>query len=152
MGPDDDAQLRALYAKSLELNPDGFIQNPTHHGDIAERAREYQTTGGEMLGLFTHDGKMIGMGGLKPKDPVRVELCNLHLLPEYQGQGMGKRMAYALIDDAKMFKYDFLELHVTVTQQAAIGLYKRLGFLETKRQTFDVAGQSFDTVFMEMPL
>jgi ribosomal protein S18 acetylase RimI-like enzyme len=148
----DDAQLKALYALSLRHNTEGFIQNPDHHGSIADRARAYQSSNGEMLGLFTADGTLIGMGGLKQKDAMRVELCNLHLHPDYQGQGLGKRMAAALMEDARELGYETIELHVTITQKAALGLYKKLGFVETKRQVFDVDRQSFDTVFMELAL
>lgn len=105
-----------------------------------------------MLGLFLDDGTLIGMGGLKQKDGERVELCNLHLQKDYHGQGLGKRMANALIDDARELGYGVLELHVTVTQTSAIGLYERLGFKKTRREIFDVAGQSFDTQFMELSL
>jgi len=148
--PDDDAALRRLYAQSLERNPEGFIQNPTHHGDIAERARQWQSENGEMLGLFTPEDALIGMGGLKQKDGSRAELCTLHLNTRYQGQGLGRHMARALVDDARALGYDIVELHVTDTQKAAIGLYKSMGFVETKRQVFDVEGQSFDTIFMEL--
>lgn len=149
--PADAQQLRALYGLSLSRNKDGFVQDVSFHGDIADRAAKYQSENGEMLGVFDGD-KLIGFGGLKYKDDTRVELCNLHLHPDYHGQGLGKRLSYALIDDARALDYDIIELHVTVTQNSAIGLYKRLGFVETKRQVYDVAGNSYDTVFMEMKL
>lgn len=147
----DAPQLRELYKFSLSKNTAGFVQDPSFHGDIAERAAKYQSENGEMLGVFD-DEKLIGFGGLKYKDDSRVELCNLHLHPDYQGQGLGKRLSYALIDDARALDYDIVELHVTVTQDSAIGLYKHIGFVETKRQVYDVAGNSYDTVFMEMKL
>jgi ribosomal protein S18 acetylase RimI-like enzyme len=149
--PADGPQLRALYSLSLSKNRAGFVQDPSFHGDIVERAAKYQSEGGEMLGIFEND-RLIGFGGLKHKENGRVELCNLHLHPDYHGQGLGKRLSYALIDDARELDYETIELHVTVTQDSAIGLYKRLGFVETKRQVYDVAGNSYDTVFMEMKL
>jgi len=144
--------LRALYKFSLEKNARGFITNPNFHGDIYDRAVKYQSDDGAMFGLFTADNALIGMGGLKKKDPQRAELCNLHLHPDYQGQGLGKMLAYMLIDEARTLDYDVVELHVTVTQDNAIGLYKRLGFTETGRKVYDVEGQTFDTLFMELKL
>jgi ribosomal protein S18 acetylase RimI-like enzyme len=149
--PADAPQLRELFKLSLSKNPHGFIQDVCFHGDIADRAEKYQAENGEMLGVFDGE-KLIGFGGLKYKDDTRVELCNLHLHPDYHGQGLGKRLSYALIDDARALDYDIIELHVTVTQDSAIGLYKHLGFVETKRQVYDVGGNSYDTVFMEMKL
>ncbi len=128
------------------------MQNPDFHGDILERAQKYASDNGEMLGLFLTSGELIGFGGLKNKGDGRAELCNLHLHPDYHGQGLGRRLAVTLMDDAERFGYGILELHVTVTQMAAIGLYKSLGFRETKRQVFDVDGASYDTLFMEIAL
>ena len=48
--------------------------------------------------------------------------------------------------------YKTVELHVTATQQAALGLYKRLGFIETRRHAYDLLGKIYNTVFMELPL
>lgn len=148
----DAEQLRSLYAESLLRNARGFITNPTFHGDIFGRAQRYVSEYGAFLGLFDDAGKMIGFGGLKQKDAGRAELCNLHLDASKQGQGLGKKLTLALLDEARELNYDIVELHVTVTQDKAIGLYKHLGFAETGRKVYDVEGQSFDTLFMELKL
>ena len=151
IAPEDAEQLRKLYKFSLEKNADGFVTCPNFHGDIYERAAGYQQQNGAMFGLF-EDDTLIGFGGLKQKDGARVELCNLHLHPHYQGRGYGKLIAYMLIDEARDLDYSILELHVTVTQKNAIGLYKRIGFRETDRKVYDVEGKKFDTLFMELAL
>jgi ribosomal protein S18 acetylase RimI-like enzyme len=151
ISPADADHLRSLYKMSLEKNPRGFITNPAFHGDIYDRAAQYQHSNGAMLGLF-QDDTLIGFGGLKQKQNGRVELCNLHLHPHQHGKGLGKHIALALIEEARELDYQTVELHVTVTQESAIGLYKRLGFTETARKVYDVEGQSFDTVFMELQL
>ncbi len=145
----DAEQLRSLYAYSLKNNAAGFVQNLNFHGDIAERADKYQNDNGAMLGLFNEDGTLLGFGGLKQLPNGNVELCNLHLHPDYHGQGLGKSLSLALIDEARDLGYDKMELHVTATQDAAIGLYRRLGFREVKREVYDVEGGKYDTVFME---
>jgi ribosomal protein S18 acetylase RimI-like enzyme len=152
LSADDAEPLRRLYALSLSRNAAGFVQNPDFHGDIYERAQKYAADHGEMLGLFSSTGELIGCGGLKNKGDGRAELCNLHLHPAYHGQGLGRRLAVTLMDDAEKLGYGILELHVTVTQTAAIGLYKSLGFRETRRQVYDVEGASYDTLFMEIAL
>lgn len=149
----DAEQLRALYRFSLQKNAEGFVQNPDFHGDIHARASDYQNNNGTMLGLFADDDRtLFGFGGLKQKENNRAELCNLHVHPHQNGKGYGKHIALTLIDDARELGYDTLELHVTATQSAAIGLYRKLGFSETGRQVYSVEGGSYDTIFMELSL
>lgn len=149
--PSDADALRALYALSVRANPKGFIQDLNHHGDIYDRGVEFRSSGGEILGLYD-DGRLIGFGCLKPEEQNKVELCKLHLDPDYHGQGHGKTLALELITVARGLGFATVTLHVTATQTAAIGLYTRLGFQEVRRQIYDLKGQVFDTVFMEFGL
>lgn len=149
ISPADYDQLRDLYKYSLSKNAAGFVQNTDFHGDIAARAAQYQNTNGAMLGIF-QDDTLVGFGGLKQTDSHRVELCNLHVHAHQHGKGLGKHLAQILIQDAEELGYDTVELHVTATQNAAIGLYKKLGFAETKREVYVVDGNSYDTIFMEL--
>ncbi len=149
----DAEQLRALYKFSLQKNQEGFVQSHDFHGDIYARAESYQQNNGTMLGLFADDDRtLLGFGGLKQTENNRVELCTLHVHPHQHGKGFGKFLAQTLIDDARDLGYDTVELHVTATQDAAIGLYRRLGFSETGREVFVVEGSSYDTIFMELPI
>ena len=148
----DAEALRGLYAYSLRHNPAGFIQNPAFRGDIFERTQKYREENGEILGLFLPDGTLIGFGGLQKKKDGLCELCNLHLHPDFQGQGLGRHMCEHLINLARTLGYHIVELHVTATQKRALDLYRRLGFVETKRQEYAVELQKFETVFMELRL
>lgn len=151
--PEDANDLRSLYRLSLSLNKAGFIQDPMHHGDIyTDRAAKYQSERGRMVGLFDVNQKLHGFGGLKKTSETHVHLCNLHLHPDLQNKGLGARIARHLLDQARTLEYSVVELHVTATQDAAIRLYKHLGFIETDRRIYDVKGQIFDTVFMELDL
>jgi ribosomal protein S18 acetylase RimI-like enzyme len=145
----DAEALRDLYAYSLRQNPAGFVQDPLRHGDIFSRAELYRKDNGEMLGLFSSSGELMGFGALQKKSPALCELCNLHLHPDFQGRGFGRYMAEHLIELAKTLEYRTIELHVTATQHKAISLYGSLGFAETRRQTYETHGQKFETIFME---
>lgn len=149
--PADDAALTALYAQSVAANPKGFIQDVNHNGSIVQRAREFETNGGAILGLF-NDDTLIGFGGLRKDDDDTAELCKLHLNADYQGQGLGKKMVLELMQTAEQLCFKKIILHVTVTQETAIGLYKSLGFAETDRKVYVIGEASFDTLFMECKL
>ena len=112
--------------------------------------------GGRFFAL-QQDGVDIGFGGLKQMEEEGVvELCKLHVLSDYHGQGHGVRLSEHLIATARELGAHAIELHVTVTQVPAISLYERLGFKKTKRQTYDVPVgdtiQRFDTQFMLLEL
>lgn len=146
--------LRELYIFSLRYNRPGFIQNEKRDGDIADRAQKYQTENGDMLGIFKPDGTLIGFGGLKrnAKDHSRVELCNLHLHPECHGQGLGRRIVETLIAHARQRGYKTVELHVTITQTAAVNLYQSLGFIQTARILHESTDGTYDTLYMDLAL
>ena len=149
---DEDADaMRRLYEMSLRINDKGFVQDLAYHGDIFARAQKYQRERGDMLGAHIN-GKLSGFGGLCKVNDDNVELGKLHLHPDFQGRGIGRTLAETLINRARELNYKIVSLHVTVTQNAAIGLYKRLGFIETHRRLCQVESESFDTIFMELPL
>lgn len=148
----DADSLRALYMESLRLNAAGFVQDPLFHGDIWMRAQDYMAQGGTMLGVFNADGILAGFGGLKPMTADTAQICNLHLHPDYQGLGLGKKLCLDLMQYARDAGLQSVELHVTATQSRAIGLYKCLGFVETDRKTYDINGASYDTIFMALHL
>lgn len=151
--PDD---IRAIYRRSVLENTEGFIQDLDFHGDIIAQAEEMTAKGGRFFAL-QQGGIDVGFGGLKQQEEDGVvELCKLHVLSDYHGQGHGVRLSEHLIATARELGADSIELHVTVTQVPAISLYERLGFKKTKRQTYDVpvgdTTQSFDTQFMLLKL
>lgn len=148
----DFDSLRALYAKSLSRNSQGFIQ-PTPNRplpDIGDICCSFQDNNGAMHGLYV-DNNLVGFGGLcRHNDDTRVELCKLHLSEDYQGLGLGRRLLQSLINEADTKGYQTIELHVTATQVAALGLYVRMGFMQTERKIFVADnGEEFDTIYME---
>ncbi len=148
----DFEALRALYAKSLSRNSKGFIQ-PTPKRplrDIGDICCSFQDNNGAMHGLYVNN-QLVGFGGLCRHDSdSRVELCKLHLSDDYQGLGLGRKLLESLISKADSKGYDIIELHVTATQVAALGLYVRMGFMQTARKIFVADdGEEFDTIYME---
>jgi ribosomal protein S18 acetylase RimI-like enzyme len=101
-------------------------------------------------------GGLIGFGGLAPQEGGRAELCKLHVDSKWQGQGIGRLLATGLICHAFKTGFSEIELHVTVTQTAAIALYRHLGFRETRRDLFAtrVSGEpvSFETIYMSVTI
>ena len=83
------------------------------------------------------DGKIAGMAGIeavgrKYKLKHRAEL-GISVLKEYWSLGLGKALSKACIQCAKEAGYTQLELNVVAENDAAIALYKSLGFVEYGR-------------------
>ena len=83
------------------------------------------------------DGKVVGTAGIeavgrKYKLRHRAEF-GISILKEYWGLGLGKALTKACIQCAKEAGYTQVELNVVAENEAAIGLYKSLGFTEYGR-------------------
>ena len=142
-----------LYAISVQDNATGFIQNINYREHIQRMIKELRANNGDIYVLKRNE-RVVGMGALKKVDHSTVEMCKLHLCPNLKGQGLGKKLALALIDFAKEKNYTKVNLHVTKTQKEAIGLYEKLGFYEYQaskvyRMEHEGKKLSFDTLYME---
>ena len=60
-----------------------------------------------------------------------ADMMNLAVRPEYRGRGIAKRLCRALMGSVKAHK---LTLEVRASNENAIGLYQRLGFVEVGRR------------------
>lgn len=151
----DFGPLCALYCDSVKCNPQGFIQDLNFHGCMIAKTRSWRAAGGDTL-VALGDGRVVGMGALAPSGGGRVELCKLHVDEALQGRGIGKLLSRKLLARAAALGFAEIELHVTVTQKAALRLYETLGFHPVKQEVFTttVFGEtaSFDTLFMRLPL
>ncbi len=142
-----------LYKISLQDNKKGFIQDIDFRKNIQNMIKELRTNNGDIYSLKL-DNQIIGMGALKKVNEHKVEICRLHLCPNLKGQGLGKIFTLALIAFAKEKNYTTINLHVTRTQKAAIGLYEKLEFYEYKPSSiykivYKGKELSFDTLYME---
>jgi GNAT superfamily N-acetyltransferase len=152
---EDFAPLCALYCQSVRCNPNGFIQDLDFHGCLIAKTREWRKAGGDML-VAREGGAVIAMGGLAPAGGNSVELCKLHVDAAWQGRGLGRLLTQQLIELAAARGFDEIKLHVTTTQQPAIGLYRSIGFRPVEKAVFEttVFGRpaSFDTLHMSLPI
>lgn len=152
----DTQAIKALYAKSIAENPQGFIQDLSYHGCIVEMFETFKANGGDVCLLQAESRELLGMGALRKVTDHKAELCKLHLNSQYHGKGYGKKMALQLLDMAKQKGFKVVELHVTTSQKAAIGLYEKLGFDVVKCQNYPVTiggtEYIYETLFMEKKL
>ena len=79
--------------------------------------------------VITIDDKVVAYGGFwKILDEAYIN--NIAVKKEFRGEGFGKMLMNALIEDAKSQNIKAMTLEVRVTNESAIALYKKLGFKE----------------------
>ena len=111
-----------------------------------------------MLGAFFR-GKLVGIGSITPPSPVdrtrhRAGL-GIAIVKSSWGMGIGTAMTRALIDAAKTTAIEQLELDVVSTNETAIRLYERHGFVEYGRHPRMMKyrdGTYADTILMMLDL
>jgi len=149
---DDFKQLTKVYRQSLKENSAGFIQDLAFHGELTTIVEHILLQRGVVL-VAELSGRVVGFGALKPEGDGSVEMCKLHVQKDFQGLGIGKKLALSLIEISSVLGYGLVNLHVTATQKVAINLYESLGFRRTGRRMYNVEERkgvrAFDTIFME---
>ena len=126
-GPDIET-VRALFDEyAAELGVDLSFQ-----GFEAERdglPGEYVPPRGRLL-LAETSGTAAGCVALRPLDARTAEMKRLYLRPMARGTGLGRRLAQAVIDEARSAGYEHLRLDTLPSMGAAITMYRALGFRE----------------------
>ncbi len=101
---------------------------PMH--DIDDFENTYVANGGAFL-VITEEGRVIGTGALHRLEEKVCEIKRLWVLPEFQGQGLGRRMMEQLLAIAREKGYAKVRLETTPAYQVkAYNFYRRLGFYE----------------------
>ena len=109
--------LATLESPPLEKAPD-FVKDNVERGYPQVVANQ--------------DGKIVGWCDAIPGDAGRAHIGGLGMgvLKDHRGQGIGERLLEATIDGARRFGLQKIELSVYSSNEPAIALYRKLGFVE----------------------
>jgi len=117
------------YAASLKV--DLCFQGFDH--ELATLPGEYAEPRGALL-MATVDGAVAGCCALRPMDtvdyPNACEIKRLYVRPAFRGLGLGRQLADAIMDAARIAGYDDVLLDTLDDMEAARTLYEDLGFEE----------------------
>lgn len=131
----------ALNEMGYEFLPDG------KDADIRDIDRIYIQSRGSFH-VIDNQGEIRGCVGVKGFSDEIAELKRLYIAQEGRELGLGRALCINAIKDARNFGYKFLRLDTTTKSQAALALFRKLGFYEIARYNSD----PFAEIFMEKTL
>src|ERR1700685_860575 len=132
-------ELVREYAASLNVNLD--FQN--FDEELLHFENEYAPPTGTFL-LARHNNEFPGRGASRRFSASDCEMKRLYVRPAGRNLGLGRRLALALIIEAKSLGYKRMVLDTLPTMQSAQALYQSLGFQPTEPYRYNpIQGTSF---------
>ena len=115
--------------------------------ELANLPWEYAQPRGALL-LATVSGALAGCCALRPLDRVdyanAAEMKRLYVRPSFRGLGLGRRLAEAILDQARLCGFSCVLLDTLNDMEAARALYEDLGFEEIPPYYFNpIAGAHY---------
>ncbi|GII84102.1 hypothetical protein Ssi03_20920 [Sphaerisporangium siamense] len=105
-----------------------------YEDDIPRITEIYLADRGEFLVGEVEGAGIVAMGGLRRVDDETAELCRLRVRPDFQRRGFGTRIIDALEASALRLGYGRLRGDTTLSQGAALELYRKYGWREVRRE------------------
>ena len=118
--------LRDRYPEML-AEIDGYIQDQGVAHELDNFDRFFLPPHGEcFLGL--HEHAPVGIVMLKPRGTQDGEMNRMYVRDSARGLGLGRKLAGALVEEARSIGYQTLWLDALYRHTEAIPLYESLGF------------------------
>ena len=157
--PADASAYRSVRLQALQESPPAFGSLPEEEPDLARTTARLSADDDRcFFGAFVGE-QLVGIVRLSryeaPNEKHRVYLGGLFVLPAFRGAGHGRALVRAALNRAASLPgIRRVNLSVVAGQEAAIGLYRSLGFClyGTEQEVFSKAGQFYDEHLMTLPL
>jgi GNAT superfamily N-acetyltransferase len=128
--PEDIAEIRQLLREyEAWLGTDLCFQD--FENELAGLPGSYAPPSGRLLiAMAAAANKSAGCVALRPFDESVCEMKRLFVRADFRGTGLGRRLALAIIDEARAIGYRKMRLDTLPQQREAHHLYASLGFRE----------------------
>lgn len=142
--------IRALFRAYVEwTGVDLSFQN--FDEEFVNLPGGYAEPNGSLL-IALMDGKPAGCVAVRKLAKLDAGICEmkrLYVKPEFNGQGLGKKLTQEIIAEGRRLGYAKMRLDTLAKMTAALNLYRSLGFREIEAYRFNPLP---GTVYMELDL
>lgn len=153
--PKDWNTYQSIRLESLKDSPDSFgstFEIEAQYSDI-EWQDKLDLTKRNILALpliAELNSKPVGIawGFIHSNSPTITRVYQMWVSPDYRGQRIGEALLEEIVHWSKTKSISGIELSVTTSNEAAINLYKRLGFSSSGKIVPLRAGSSLTQQFM----
>lgn len=159
--PDDAPEYRQLRLRGLLEHPEAFVSSYADEAaqSVEQFAARLGGNGRVTFGAFV-DGELIGTAAAyhdrdRGKARHKAWLVAVYVAPEARGRGVGRAVCQAAVDAARGWDgVEQIHLGVAVPNEAAMGLYRSMGFVEYGREprAIKLPDRYVDELLMVLPL
>jgi len=137
-GEHDLAAITAIFNYEVEHSAAIWVEKPATVADRRAWLAARQTQGFPVL-VAEQGGEVLGFGSYGPFRPYEgfrntVEHL-IYIAPNARGQGVGRALPAALIDDARQRGKKVIVGAVDAENEASLALHRSAGFVETGRMS-----------------
>lgn len=136
LGPDDDLAPVLALLRSAFAYMEGRIDPPSSAHRLTVEAMAAQTEEGAVFIAEGRDDTLLGCVFLKPKGDA-LYLGKLAIRPARQGEGIGRRLFEASIEEARARNLPEIELQARVELTENHAVFAAMGFREVGRTAHD---------------
>ena len=153
----DSAAIAAIYDHHVRNGTASFDSEGPPADEWARKIAALAERGWPFL-VAERDGAVAGYAYVTQfRDrPAYAHSCedSIYVAPAYEGQGVGKRLLAALLEEARAAGFEQVIAVIGGAEPASVALHSRLGFVERGRMK-DVGvkfGRKLDTVYLQLSL
>ena len=131
----EDKHAQAFCALNLEWIESYFAVEDLDRVHLFRPRESFIDSGGAILMAELDDGSVVGCCGLLKHDEHVYEVSKMAVTRAYQGKGIGRKLLDELIAHARLLGAQRLEIISSTRLDAAIHLYREMGFSEVPLQS-----------------
>lgn len=133
--PQDYEEVKKIFIEYQQfLNVDLCFQS--FENELLNLDTIYKPPKGTII-LVKNKDEIVACVAIKPIEENNCEMKRLYVKPEFRGLGIGEKLVNELIDFAKAANFDKMKLDTLTRLTAAVKLYRKFGFIETKPYVYN---------------